>query len=473
MLLLVGLGLLMLVTYWTFSNRNMPNFLYYLIFLIISFIVIILTSLWSPSDADGLFVGSALIITGLILFFISFLIYWLTTRRGFLIAMVTMILSLVFFIISLVFFVLAYIDLFVSWWVTLIVSSILLGIILLIGWMVLKDDIFYFETREESQTHRGYRKTLNMFDILSTPRGLMKRDYDRKVMAKISYEKTHDKKVRMEVIQLREWDTLPGRAQGRRIMGVFVTKMRGKEGAMFNKVPVAESVKFSTYSSDTNLNDKLDLCRAFGFEVVDSGKERGLDYYDLDLVHKPFLGLGKPMGSMKPKKDYEVESGYKRDKEKKGEPDSDRDHRYDYDHDREQRQKDRERDSRTSRESDGDRGRDRDRGGRRDRDRDRGRDRDRHDRDRDRDRDRGRDRRDDRTEDWSRDRDRDRDRDKGRRREPERRPEPEPERRSQRKRDDDRAPARWPAAEPVPEDDHEPEPEKSKKRPQPPRIVGG
>jgi hypothetical protein len=188
-----------------------------------------------------------------------------------------------------------------------------------------------------------------MFDILSTPRGLFKRDYDRKVMGKISYEHTHDKKVRMEVISLRDWDTAPGRSQGRRLMGVFVKKMRSKEGPPFNKESVASGVKYTIYSSDVNLDDKMKLCKSFGFEVEESGRERGLDFYDLELVHRPFLGLGTPMGSPKKKKDYDKESGYARDSKKE---DRERDHRYDYEHEREAQRKEEDRRKRADYERD-------------------------------------------------------------------------------------------------------------------------
>jgi hypothetical protein len=418
LIFLVGLGLLMLVTYWVFSNRNYPNFMFYLIFSIISLIVISLAALWSPTDALGLVVGSGLMLTAFILFFISIFLYWLTSRRGFLIALVAMFLSLAFCIIHIVFIALSLIE-FVDWWIAQVVGSVLLIVMLLISWLVLREDIFFFETRDESKTHRGWRRTLNMFDILSTPRGLMNREYDRKVMGKISYEQLHDKNVRMEVIQLREWDTVKGRAQGRRLMGVFVNKMRSKEGPMFNKEPVAESVKYSTYSSDTNLDDKLKLCKAFGFQIQDSGKERGLDYYDLELVQRPFLGLGTPMGSRKKKKDYDKDSGYARDKDK--EKDDEREHKYDYEYEEDRRREKRERESRASY------------------DRDRSRERERTDTRRDRDRHRDEEPDED-VEDWSsrsKSRGSDRDYDRGRDRDFRR----------------------------------EPEPEKTKKRPPPPKII--
>jgi hypothetical protein len=329
------------------------------------------------------------------------------------------ILSLVFFILEIVFIVLSVLDI-MGWWLTAILGSVLLMVMLLLSWINLRNDIFYFETRDESKTHRGVRRTLNMFDVLRRPRGLFKREYDRKVMGKISYEQTHDKNVRMEVIQLRDWDTKSGKAQSRRLMGVYVGKMRGKEGPLFNKVKVAESVKYTTYSSDTNLDDKLKLCKAFGFKVQDSGKERGLDYFDLELVHRPFLGLGTPMGSDKKGKDYDKDSGYKRDEKDK---DEGREHRYDYEYEEEQRKKDR------------DSAYERDREMEREKEKERERDRRRHERESDRD-----------VDDWSssrRDRDRGRDRD----RYDDRRREPEHER------------------------EREPAPEKSKKRPPPPKIV--
>lgn len=449
LLFIVFLGLLMLVTYWAFSNRNLPNFLFYLIMAILALIVISLAAVWSPIDAFGLTVGTGLVVTGFILLFISAFLYWLTSRRGFLIALVTVILALAFCIINIVFVVLSLID-FVNWWVTLVIGTVLLTIMLLISWNVLRDDIFYFETREESKTHRGYRRTFNMFDILSTPHGVLKRDYDRKVMGKISYEHMMDKNVRMEVIQLREWDTLRGKTQGRRLMGVYVKKMRSKEGPLFQKESVAKSVKYTTYSSDTNLDDKLKLCQAFGFAIQDSGKERGLEYYDLELVHKPFLGLGTPMGAGKIKKDYDKDSGYARDKDK--EKDEDREHRYDYEHEEEKRKERRERESKAAYEKD--------------RERDRRRYEEEHDED---------------AEDWSsKDRGEDRDRDRGRaRRDRGRDDRP----RDKRQREDDyeanRAPERWPPREkddrrerpPARRREPEHDPEKPKKRPPPPKIV--
>ena len=454
-LFLIVLGFLMLVTYWTFSNRNYPKFLIYLIFMILSLIVLSLASIWSESDAFGLVVGTWIMIAAMIIFFISILIYWLSSRRGYFIALVAMILSLVFFIIALVFAILATLDFFINWPIAFIIGMILTGILLLLSWVILRDDLFYFEFREESKTHRGSRNSLNMFDVLSIPRGLMKREYDRKVMAKVSYEKTHDKKVRMEVISLRSWDTVAGRNQGRRIMGVFTNHMRGKEGPPFKKEPVATSVKYTIYSSDTNLDDKLKLSKSFGFEVVDSGRERGLDYFDLDLVHKPFLGLGSPMGSQKPKKDYDKDSGYARDKDK--EKEKDREHRYDYEHEEEQRREERRRDEQAAYQHEDER-RSRSRSGRdeepdeemedwgavdrpRERDRDRG-----YDRDRDRDRDQARERERERERYYEREREREREeqmRASRREREHERRHEPEPE----------------------------PEPEKPKKRPPPPKII--
>ncbi|WP_455392695.1 hypothetical protein [[Eubacterium] cellulosolvens] len=356
-LFLITLGFLMLVTYWTFANRNLPPFILYLILIILSLIVVSLAAVWSEADAVGLAVGAGLVLTALILYFIAILIYWLTSRRGFLIALVTVILSLVFFIIMIVFVVLSSINFLADWWITLIIGSVLLSLLLLITWMVLRDDIFYFQTRDESKTHRGWRKSMNMFDLLSTPRGLFKRDYDPKVMGKISYEETHDKNVRMEVISLRDWESLPGKSQGRRLMGVFVKKMRSKEGPPFNKEPVAKGVKYSIYSSDIKVKDKLDLSRAFGFEVKESGKERGLDYYDLELVHKPFLGLGTPMGSPTKKKDYDKDSGYARDSDK--EKDREREHRYDYEHERKREEEDRRARSDYERESRRERGRER------------------------------------------------------------------------------------------------------------------
>ncbi len=415
-LFLVILGFLMLFTYWTFSNRNFPPFILYLILIILSLIVISLASVWSETDAGGLVVGSGLLLTSMILFFISILLYWLTSRRGFFTTLVTVILSLVFFILMIVFVILSIIDFFISWWVTIIIGSILTMILLLMSWVILRDDLFYFETREESQTHRGWRKTFNMFDIFSIPRGLLKREYDRKVMGKISFEQMHDKNMRMEVISLRDWETLPGQSQGRRLMGEYVKKMRSKEGPPFNKEPVAKSVKFTIYSSDVNLEDKLNLCRAFGFKVQESGRERGLDYYELELVHRPFLGLGTPMGSPKKKKDYDKESGYARDKDK--ERDEDHEHRYDYEYDRERRHEKRERESKAAYE----------------RDRERERERERY-RDEEPEED---------LEDWD---SLDRGRGRGRRRERERYYEP-----SCRER-------------------HEPPPEKPKKKPPPPRIV--
>ncbi len=356
-LFLTALGLLMLVTYWTFSNRNYPHFILYLIFAILSLIAVSLSALWSDADAFGLFIALWLISTALIIYFISIFIYWLTSRRGFLIALVTVILSLVFFILQIIFIVLAVFE-FIDWWLTVVIGSVFLAILLFISWAVLRGDIFYFETRDESQTHRGWRRTLNMFDIISIPHGLLKRDHDRKVMGKISYEQTQDKKVRMEVIQIRDWESLSGRTQGRRLMGVYVSKMRGKEGPPFNKHRVAKSVKYTIYSSDTNLDDKLELSKAFGFVVQDSGKERGLDYYDLELVHRPFLGLGTPMGSDK-KKDYDKDSGYARDSDK--DKDREREHRYDYEHERERHRKEEERESKAAYERDRERERSRDR----------------------------------------------------------------------------------------------------------------
>ena len=354
-LFLVVLGFLMLITYWVFSNRNLPPFLLYLILNILSLIVISLAAVWSETDASGLIVGSGLILAALIIYFISILFYWLGSRRGIFIALVTVILTLVFMILQIVFIVLAVIFI-IPWSIPVILGCVLMVVSLLLTWIILREDLFYFETREESKTHRGSRMTFNMFDILSTARGLFKRDYDRKVMGKISYEKTHDKKVRMEVISLRAWDTVPGRSQGKRLMGVYVGKMRSKEGPPFNKEPVAEAVKYTIYSSDVNLDDKLKLCRSFGFEVVDSGKERGLEFFDLELVHKPFLGLGAPaMGPVKKKIDYDKESGYKKDSKKDAE--ADRDHQYDYEHDDKRRREEEER----KRDADYERDRERDR----------------------------------------------------------------------------------------------------------------
>jgi hypothetical protein len=377
-------------------------------------------------------VGSILITIGMIFFFIFMFLYWLGSRRGIFIAMVVMILSLAFCVIHIVFIALAAIGLFVSWWIAVIVGCVLSFVILILGWLVIRDDIFYFETREESKTHRGYRKTLNMFDVLATPKGLMKREYDRKVMAKISYEQTHDKKVRMEVIQLRDWDTKEGQAQGRRVMDVFVTKMRGKEGPMFNKEPVSESVKYTIYSQDINLDDKLRLVKAHGFQVMDSGKERGLEYYDLELVGKPLFGIGPPtMGADKPKVDFEKDSGWKhgkdakKDKDKKPDESPDRDESYDYDREREKERERKEKD----------------------------RDAYEHERDRKRDRDRDED-----VDDWS-GRRRSQDRSRQRRREPE-------DRRPPRRREEDHSPDRWPIQQ-----EDEPSPQKPKRRPPPPKIV--
>lgn len=376
LLFLTVLGFAMLFTYWAFSNRNPPFFILYMIFTLLSIIVISLAAVWSDEFAIGLIVTSGLLISIFIIFFISILLYWLTSRRGILIALITVILTLVFMILQIVFLVLA-IVLIIPWWVPSVLGSLLMFVLLLITWIILRHDLFYFETREESKTHRGARMTFNMFDILSTPRGLFKRDYDRKVMGKISYEHTHDKKVRMEVISLRDWDTAPGRSQSRRLMGVYVNKMRSKEGPPFNKEPVASGVKYTIYSSDVNLDDKMKLCKSFGFEVGESGRERGLDFYDLELIHRPFLGLGTPMGSPKKKKDYDKDSGYARDSKKE---DRERDHRYDYEHEREAKRKEedrrkradfeRDREQRREREPDekledwgrGDRARDRRRG---------------------------------------------------------------------------------------------------------------
>jgi hypothetical protein len=256
----------------------------------------------------------------------------------------------------------------------------------------------------------------------------------------------------MEVIQLRDWETTTGKAQGNRVMGAFISKMTGKEGALFNKEKVAESVKYSTYSSDTNLDDKLKLAKMYGFQVMESGKERGLDYYDLELVKKPlFGGLGAPgMGADKPKMDFEKDSGWKKGKDKKkdkgkikDDATSERESDYDYERDRDRERAAKERESRESRG-----------------------------RERDRDRDRYRDEEpDEDVDDWSRDRrgrgrDRDR-RDKGytrydRDRDRDRRP-PKDEYRS-----DDyhtSTPDRWPIQQ------EEAPPEKPKKRPPPPKIV--
>jgi hypothetical protein len=437
-LFLIVLGFLMLVTYWAFSNRNSPPFLVYLIFMILSLIVLSLASVWSESDAFGLVVGTWIIIAAMIIYFISILIYWLSSRRGYFIALVTMILSLVFFIIALVFAILATLDFFINWSIAFIIGMILAAVLLLLSWVILRDDLFYFEFREESKTHRGSRNSLNMFDVLSIPRGLMKREYDRKVMAKVSYEKTQDKKVRMEVISLRSWDNIAGRNQGRRLMGVFTNHMRGKEGPPFKKEPVASSVKYTIYSSDTNLDDKLKLTKSFGFDVTDSGRERGLDYFDLELVHKPFLGLGSPMGSQKPKKDYDKDSGYARDKDK--EKEKDREHRYDYEHEEEQRREERRRDEQAAYQHEQER---------------RSSSRSRHDEEPEED-----------LEDWGavdspkkRDRDRDRDRDYDR------------DRDRARERDRDRQYERDREHRREPEPESEPEPEKPKKRPPPPKII--
>lgn len=359
LLFLTALGFLMLITYWAFSNRNYPPIIIYLILIILSLVVISMAAVWSESDALGLVVGSGLILTASILFFISILLYWLTSRRGFLIALVTVILALVFFIILIVLVALSSIDFFISWSVSLILGCVLSAVLLLISWLILRDDIFYFEFREESSTHRGWRKTMNMFDIFSTARGLFKRDYDPKVMGKISYEQTHDKKVRMEVISLRDWKTKAGKSQSRRLMGVFVSKMRSKEGPLMDKKPVAEAVNYTVYSSDVNLDDKLSLSKAFGFEVQDSGRERGLDFFDLELIHRPFLGLGTPMGAQKKKKDYDKDSGYARDAEK--DKDREREHKYDYEHEEERKKERRERESRAAYERDRDRDRRRER----------------------------------------------------------------------------------------------------------------
>jgi hypothetical protein len=269
----------------------------------------------------------------------------------------------------------------------------------------------------------------------------MRREYDRKVMAKISYEQTHDKKVRMEVIQLRDWDTKIGQAQGRRIMDVFVTKMREKEGPMFNKEPVSESVKYTIYSQDINLDDKLRLVKAHGFQVMDSGKERGLEYYDLELVGKPLFGMGPPtMGADKPKADFEKGSGWKhgkdakKDKDKEKEEGPDRDDSYDYDREREKERerKEKERDAyERDRERDRDKGRGRGRGDRRDRDED--------------------------VENWS-------GRRRGQERSRQRRSDKE-DRRPPPRREEDHSPDRWPIQQ------EEAPPEKPKKRPPPPKIV--
>ncbi len=463
---LAGLGLLMLFTYWTFSNRNYPYFILYLIFGIISIIIISMISLWSPSDGLGLIIGSGLLAAGLLLFFVSILFYWLISRRGFLIPMVVVVLALAFSIIHIVLIVLSIIDLFISWWLVIIVGSILAYVLLLLSWLVLREDMFYFENREESKTHRGTRKTLNMFDVLSTPSGIFKRTYDRKVMAKISYEQTHDKKVRTEVIQLRDWDSPAGKAQGRRIMGVYVNKMSGKEGPMFNKVRVAESVKYTTYSSDTNLDDKLKLVKSFGFQVMESGKERGLDYYDLELVKRPLfgLGLGGSMGADKPKMDFEKGSGWKhgkdlkKDKEKIKGPGAvpekpDRDDSYDYEREREKEREAQEREAQQTRERERDQEVERDHARRRD---DRGRDEEVEDwgRRRERQHERGYDER------SREDSERRRRYDQERQRERDRRPPPRRER-------EERSPApdRWPIQK------EEAPPEKPKKRPPPPRII--
>jgi hypothetical protein len=412
---LAVLGFTMILAYFAFSNRNMPVFIIFLIISIISLIVIALASIWSEQFAVGMIAAAIIILVAFILFFIFLLIYWLTSRRGYFVAMVAVILTLVCMILHIVFMILAAI-IIIPWWISTIFGYLFFLVLLYLTWMILREDLFYFELREESKTHRGWRKTFNMFDVLSTPRGLLKRDYDRKVMGKISFEQTHDKNVRMEVISLREWDTVKGRNQGRRLMGVYVSKMRSKEGPPFNKEPVAENVNYTIYSSDVNLDDKLKLCKSFGFDIKDSGRERGLDYYDLELVHRPFLGLGTPMGSTKKKKDYDKESGYARDKDKGSGKDGDmdedreRDHRYDYDHDRKRKREEEDRRSRAAYEED--------------RDRYRESDRDRADRKPDKDLD-----------DWSsRDRQRDREGDRDR--------------------------------------SSSPPPQKSKKRPPPPKIIG-
>ncbi len=322
-LCLSSLGLVMLVTYWTFSDRNVTNFIIYLILIIISLIATALAGAWSDHEADGLVVSAGLLLAALIIFFISILLYWLTEKRGELIALVVVILSLVFFVIMTVFVILSAIQ-FIGWWITAAIGGVLTVVMLLASWPVLRNDTFYFETRGESQTTRGWRRSLNMFEIKSRPRGLIEREYLRKVVVKISYEQMQDKTVQMEVVQLRDWETRTGRAQGRLAMNVFVNKMRGKEGPLFNKEPVAKALKYSLYGSDAHFDDKLELCKANGFQVEDSGRERGLDYYDLELVHRPFLGLGSPMGSEK-KKRYQ-------DKEKEREAGP----RYDYEYEEEQ-----------------------------------------------------------------------------------------------------------------------------------------
>jgi hypothetical protein len=388
LLFLASLGLTMLISYFTFSNRNIPSFVIFIILSIISLIVIILASIWSEPFAAGLIAAALILLVAYIIFFIFLLFYWLTSRRGIFIALVAVILSLLCMILHIVFLVLAFI-IIIPWWLTTGLGSLLLLILLYIVWIILREDLFYFELREESKTHRGSRKTYNMFDILSTPRGLFRRDYDRKVMGKISFEQTLDKNVRMEVISLREWDTIAGRNQGRRLMGVYVNKMRTGEGPPFNKEPMAKNVKYTIYSSDVNLDDKLKLCKAFGFEVSDSGRERGLDYFDLELVHRPFLGLGTPMGSPKKKKDYDKESGYSKDEEK--ESDREREHRYDYERDEERRREEEDRRAKAGYQHDSrDRRRDRAREREPDEDLDdwSARDRRRRDTDRERDRDR-------------------------------------------------------------------------------------
>jgi hypothetical protein len=233
--------------------------------------------------------GSIVLLGSLVTYSLILILVWRMKIRAQLPAKVTLVVTVisgVLLILAIAGIIFAAIEI-LGWEIVLLETIGLLWIMSILSWFVYRYELIYFETREESRTSTTKNITFNMFNIDSIPMGLFAKEYKKRMLGKISYEINSEDEISIGIISvIDDWDTQWELLY--RLMAGFINKMRKESFAD------ARGVTLNLYSSDADLDKKLELCKYFGFVVISSGREKQLGYYHLELGAKPGLFGARP-----------------------------------------------------------------------------------------------------------------------------------------------------------------------------------
>ncbi len=287
---LIVIGMTALAGIWGLTHRGIASKIALMVFfggLWIGLSIIIFTDLFNGTEKipKSLAVAGSIALLGLLVTYSFLLILvWRMKVRAQIPAKVTLVITIISWvlpILALVGIIFAAIEI-LGWEIILLETIVFSGIMSILSWVVYRAEILYYEMREESRTRSTKNITFNMFKIESIPIGLFAREYKKNTLGKISYELNSEDEISIGIISvIDDWDTQWELAH--RLMAGFINKMHNDSFAN------AGGVTLKLYSSDENLDTKLELCKYFGFVVISSGREKQLGYYHLELGAKPGL----------------------------------------------------------------------------------------------------------------------------------------------------------------------------------------